>query len=129
MGTVCGDLLNLCVRSTCRVAQTRADRTLRFRGRCAGREERCIGTPCTCLCSCPAQRAVEIQALRRHRCLPFPDYVGLEELAKLITDGQLQPNVEVAFPLEEAAAVHERLEARHTRGKIVLHLQTMNGTP
>ena len=56
MGTVCGDLLSPCVCSICRVARTRAARTLRFRGQC-GSAERCIGMPCACLCSCPTQSA------------------------------------------------------------------------
>ena len=57
MGTVCGDLLSLCVCSMCRVARTRAARTLRFRRRSSGRAERRICMPSACRCSCPTQTA------------------------------------------------------------------------
>jgi hypothetical protein len=55
MGTVCGDLLNPCVRSMGRVAQARAADTLRLR--CGGDvpAECCIGMRCACLCRCPTQ--------------------------------------------------------------------------
>jgi len=55
MGTVCGDLLNPCVRSMGRVARTRADRALRLRNRVAVGARGCIGMPWACLCSCPTQ--------------------------------------------------------------------------
>ncbi|HEX4213601.1 MAG TPA: zinc-binding dehydrogenase [Candidatus Dormibacteraeota bacterium] len=51
-----------------------------------------------------------------------PVHAGLEELAKLVIDGRLEPNVDATFPLERAAAAHERMEAGHTRGKIVLRV-------
>jgi len=68
MGTVYGDLLSSCVRSICSVARTAPTRTLRFRGRSWGRAKQCIGMPCACPCTCPAQRDVEVQLLRRHPC-------------------------------------------------------------
>ena len=36
--------------------------------------------------------------------------------------GKLRVEIEEALPLEEAAKAHERVEAGHTRGKIVLSL-------
>ncbi len=51
-----------------------------------------------------------------------PDGAQLEVLAGLIEDGRIRPHVQQAFPLEEAAAAHELLEAGHVRGKLVLTL-------
>ncbi len=44
----------------------------------------------------------------------------LRELAELAQSGQLRPHIEEVFPLERAAAAHERLEGGHVRGKLVL---------
>jgi NADPH:quinone reductase-like Zn-dependent oxidoreductase len=49
-----------------------------------------------------------------------PDGAQLDGLTRLIDEGRLRPHVERAFPLEEAAAAHELLEAGHVRGKLVL---------
>jgi NADPH:quinone reductase-like Zn-dependent oxidoreductase len=43
-----------------------------------------------------------------------------EHITPLIQDGRLRPHVEEAFPLERAAEAHERIEAGHVRGKLVL---------
>ncbi len=49
-----------------------------------------------------------------------PDGSQLDGLTRLIDEGRLRPHVEQAFPLAEAAAAHELLEAGHVRGKLVL---------
>lgn len=49
-----------------------------------------------------------------------PDAERLVELAGLLDDGKITLHLEEAMTLEEAARAHERIEARHTRGKIVL---------
>jgi NADPH:quinone reductase-like Zn-dependent oxidoreductase len=49
-----------------------------------------------------------------------PDGAQLESLRRLIDDGHLRPHVQQTFPLEDAAAAHELLEAGHVRGKLVL---------
>jgi NADPH2:quinone reductase len=46
--------------------------------------------------------------------------VDLHELAELVDDGRLKPHVEEVFPLERAGDAHDRIEAGHTRGKLVL---------
>jgi NADPH:quinone reductase-like Zn-dependent oxidoreductase len=51
-----------------------------------------------------------------------PDGDQLESLARLIEDGRIRPHVQQVFPLAEAAAAHELLEAGHVRGKLVLTL-------
>jgi NADPH:quinone reductase-like Zn-dependent oxidoreductase len=43
-----------------------------------------------------------------------------EHITPLVQDGRLRPHVEEAFPLERAADAHERIEAGHVRGKLVL---------
>ena len=43
-----------------------------------------------------------------------------EHITPLVHDGGLQPHIAATFRLEDAAAAHERLEAGHVRGKLVL---------
>ena len=43
-----------------------------------------------------------------------------EHITPLVHEGRLKPHVEEIFPLERAAEAHERLEAGHVRGKLVL---------
>jgi NADPH:quinone reductase-like Zn-dependent oxidoreductase len=51
-----------------------------------------------------------------------PDHVGLEALTELVEAGRLNPYVEHAVPLAEAARAHQLVETGRTRGKIVLTL-------
>lgn len=44
----------------------------------------------------------------------------LAEVARLIDAGQVRVEIAARLPLEEAAEAHRRIEAGHTRGKIVL---------
>ena len=55
-----------------------------------------------------------------HYVFVRPDGDELRELAELVRAGQLRPHVEEVFPLERAGDAHERLEAGHVRGKLVL---------
>jgi NADPH:quinone reductase-like Zn-dependent oxidoreductase len=43
-----------------------------------------------------------------------------EHVTPLVSEGRLRPHVEAIYPLERAADAHERLEAGHVRGKLVL---------
>ena len=43
-----------------------------------------------------------------------------EHITPLVEEGRLRPHIEEVFPLERAAEAHERLEAGHVRGKLVL---------
>jgi NADPH:quinone reductase len=43
-----------------------------------------------------------------------------EHVTPLVQEGRLKPHVEEIFPLARAAEAHERLEAGHVRGKLVL---------
>jgi NADPH:quinone reductase-like Zn-dependent oxidoreductase len=49
-----------------------------------------------------------------------PDIERLSELGALFEEGWLSVHVEEVLALEEAVEAHERIEAGHTRGKIVL---------
>jgi NADPH:quinone reductase-like Zn-dependent oxidoreductase len=51
-----------------------------------------------------------------------PDRSGLEELSRLVADGELIPPVDRVFPLAETAQAYAALEQGHRRGKIVLHV-------
>jgi NADPH:quinone reductase-like Zn-dependent oxidoreductase len=44
----------------------------------------------------------------------------LHRIVPLVQEGKLQPVVDRAFPLEEAAKAHERLDTRDNFGKVVL---------
>ena len=46
----------------------------------------------------------------------------LEKLSEMFDAGKLRMEIEEVLPLEEAAKAHERVEAGHTRGKIVLEV-------
>jgi NADPH:quinone reductase-like Zn-dependent oxidoreductase len=46
----------------------------------------------------------------------------LEKLSEMFDDGKLQVEIEDVLSLEEATKAHERVEAGHTRGKIVLRV-------
>ncbi len=46
----------------------------------------------------------------------------LEKLSQMFDAGKLRVEIEDILPLEEAAKAHERVEAGHTRGKIVLEV-------
>jgi NADPH:quinone reductase-like Zn-dependent oxidoreductase len=46
----------------------------------------------------------------------------LEKLSEIFDAGKLRVEIEDVVPLEEAAKVHEQVEAGHTRGKIVLRV-------
>jgi NADPH:quinone reductase-like Zn-dependent oxidoreductase len=46
-----------------------------------------------------------------------------EHVTPLVAEGRLRPFVEETFPLERAADAHERLEAGHVRGKLVLRVE------
>jgi NADPH:quinone reductase-like Zn-dependent oxidoreductase len=68
----------------------------------------------------------EIEAATRERGIRLalflvePDHVGLEALAALADAGRLRVEIDAVFPLEQAAAAHERGETGRTRGKLVL---------
>jgi NADPH:quinone reductase-like Zn-dependent oxidoreductase len=43
-----------------------------------------------------------------------------EHVTPLVAEGRLRPHVDETYPLERAAEAHERIEAGHVRGKLVL---------
>lgn len=55
-----------------------------------------------------------------HYVFVRPGGEQLRELARLVDEGHLTPNVEAAFPLERIADAHDRLEGGAVRGKLVL---------
>lgn len=46
----------------------------------------------------------------------------LTEASKMVENGQLKPHVSSVLPLKDIQKAHERIEARHTRGKIVVQV-------
>ncbi|HXH98126.1 MAG TPA: zinc-binding dehydrogenase, partial [Gaiellaceae bacterium] len=49
-----------------------------------------------------------------------PDGAQLAEIGRMLDEGRLRVHVQQSFPLEDAVAAHELLEAGHVRGKLVL---------
>ena len=66
--------------------------------------------------------AAEARGLRARAFLVEPDGAALAQIAELIDGGRIAPEVEEVFPLEEAAAAHERLAGGRAKGKIVLRV-------
>jgi NADPH:quinone reductase-like Zn-dependent oxidoreductase len=64
--------------------------------------------------------AVREQAKRATAIDVEPDRTGLESLAALSEEGELEVVIEEAFPLERLAQAHERLQAGRVSGKLVL---------
>ena len=65
----------------------------------------------------PASHLVEAAHGRR---LDDGDTGGLQAVYELVASGRAKPVVDRVFPLEEAAAAHEHLEAGRQLGKVVL---------
>lgn len=61
-------------------------------------------------------------AVRGHYVFVRPDAAGLADLGRRADAGELRPEIAETFPLDRAAASHERLEAGHVRGKLVLEI-------
>jgi len=57
-----------------------------------------------------------------HYIFVRPSGFDLSEITHLVDEGRLRPHLEAVLPLESAAAAHERIEAGHVRGKLVLAL-------
>ena len=51
-----------------------------------------------------------------------PDAAQLDEIAALIDNGHVRPEISLVFPLHEAAKAHIESQKGHTRGKLVLDL-------
>ncbi len=63
---------------------------------------------------------VEKDGYETHYVFVRPSGAQLRELTGLVEAGMLSPHVEEVFPLDRAADAHERIEAGHVRGKLVL---------
>ena len=50
------------------------------------------------------------------------DRQRLETISRLVDAGQLRPQVEVVLPLGQVGEALRRVDSRHTRGQIVLHI-------
>jgi NADPH:quinone reductase-like Zn-dependent oxidoreductase len=62
------------------------------------------------------------RGVRVEEPLVEPDGHALDEIAKLVSLGALKVMVHETFPLERAAAAHDRLERGGVKGKLVLEV-------
>jgi NADPH2:quinone reductase len=46
----------------------------------------------------------------------------LEQIGDLVAAGEVHVEISETFPLDDAAAAHERSEAGHVRGKLVISI-------
>ena len=65
-------------------------------------------------------KTMKEQGLNIHFVFVAPNAQQLEELTKMVDQGQLHTHVARTFPLEEAVQAHEMIESHHVRGKLVL---------
>lgn len=72
-----------------------------------------FGTPAP-----PAPEGVEVQAFGA-----TITSARLEEVAKLLSEGQLRIQIEAEFPLERAREAMEHVGGRHTQGRVVLQIR------
>ena len=71
----------------------------------------------------PSQEMANAHAVRQHMIGTSPPVRKvLTETAKMVENGILKPHVSSVLPLEDIRKAHEMIEARHTRGKIVLQV-------
>jgi NADPH:quinone reductase-like Zn-dependent oxidoreductase len=68
------------------------------------------------------KREAAKRRLRVLEPLVEPDGHALEKIAELVDSGDLAVTIDEVFPLEQAAAAHQRLEQGGIRGKIVLEV-------
>ena len=68
------------------------------------------------------KREANRRGVRLLEPLVEPDGHALEKIAELVDSGALEVTIDEVFPLERAAAAHERLEKGGVRGKIVLEV-------
>jgi NADPH:quinone reductase-like Zn-dependent oxidoreductase len=70
----------------------------------------------------PTDERYRVRGIRPSYVFVRPSAEQLRELAELVEAGRLRVHLEEAFPLEQAAAAHERSEAGHVTGKLVLRV-------
>ncbi len=59
-----------------------------------------------------------------HYVFVSPNAAQLAELSKMAEEGKLHPDIAATFSLDNVEAAHKLSESGHTRGKIVLKIQT-----
>jgi len=68
----------------------------------------------------PSAETATRYRVRTAAVLVHPDGNQLAEIAALVDEGTLRPNVEAVYSLAEAAQAHGHVQEGHTRGKVVL---------
>ncbi len=73
----------------------------------------------------PVKEEARRRGIRVLEPLVEPDGRALEEITKMVDARTLKVRVAETFPLEQAAAAHERLERGGVNGKLVLEVESM----
>lgn len=70
-----------------------------------------------------ASDKAELKAIKLHEVqLPRMTSEHLNELARLIENGNLRASIEEVFAIEDIRKAHERSESRRTQGKLVIRI-------
>jgi len=77
------------------------------------------GTLISTLAKPSAEKAYKHHA-RANNYRAHPDGSELAEIGRLIDSGKVRPYVTATYPLERAAEAQDRLQRKHTQGKVVL---------
>jgi NADPH:quinone reductase-like Zn-dependent oxidoreductase len=71
----------------------------------------------------PDQARARAKNARGLHYMAKPNGGQLAEIAQLIDAGEVKPNVDRVFPLQQAAEAERELETEHVRGKVVLEVR------
>jgi len=69
----------------------------------------------------PSAETAAQYGCRATSILVRPDREQLAQIAALVDEGKLKPNIDAVYPLEEAAQAYAHVARGHTRGKVVLN--------
>jgi len=66
--------------------------------------------------------AVAARGIHGKHVLVRPDASQLAQIAALLEQGALRPEIDTVYPLRDAARAHDKSETRHLRGRLVLQV-------
>jgi NADPH:quinone reductase-like Zn-dependent oxidoreductase len=71
----------------------------------------------------PSDKIAEEHGVRGAMVFSSPPVAEtLDKISQLVSEGLIKPTVSTVIPLQDIAKAHERIEGKHTRGKIVIQI-------
>lgn len=77
------------------------------------------------LTQAPSQENAQKHGVTAKFNTKFPTYANLQTLTELIANGTIKAEIDSIFPLNQADKALEKSEARHGRGRILLHINSI----